>query len=150
MITPTEYVGPLMELGQARRGILGEIKYLTPTRTTIIYDMPLVEVITDFFDQVKTRTKGYASMSFAEIGFKEDNLVRLDIRINGEDAPPLATIVHRDRAHDIGKGSVQEVERVYPSPTVQNSHSGLRGGQASGVGAYWGSYERCTREVLRW
>ena len=65
--------------------------------------MPLAEVITDFFNQVKTRTKGYASMSFAEIGFKEDNLVRLDIRINGEDAPPLATIVHRDRAHDIGK-----------------------------------------------
>jgi GTP-binding protein LepA len=114
MITPTEYTGPLMDLGQTRRGILVEIKYLTPTRTTIIYDLPLAEVITDFFDQVKTRTKGYASMSFSEIGFKPDKLVRLDIRINGEDAPPLATIVHRDRAHDVGKIVCKKLKEFIP------------------------------------
>ena len=68
-------------------------RYLTPTRTTLIYELPLAEVITDFFDQLKSRTKGYASMSFQEIGFREDNLVRLDIKINGEEATPLATIV---------------------------------------------------------
>lgn len=114
MITPTDYTGPLMDLGQTRRGILVEIKYLTPTRTTIIYDLPLAEVITDFFDQVKTRTKGYASMSFTEIGFKQDKLVRLDIRINGEDAPPLATIVHRDRAHDVGKVVCKKLKEFIP------------------------------------
>ena len=114
MITPTEYTGSLMDLGQTRRGIFVEMKYLTPTRTTIIYEMPLAEVITDFFDQLKSRTKGYASMSFQEIGFRKDNLVRLDIRINGEDAPPLATIVHRDKAHDIGKIVCKKLKELIP------------------------------------
>ena len=114
MITPTEYTGALMDLGQTRRGIFLEMKYLTPTRTTIIYEMPLAEVITDFFDQLKSRTKGYASMSFSEIGFRKDNLVRLDIRINGEEAPPLATIVHRDKAHDIGKIVCKKLKELIP------------------------------------
>ena len=114
MITPTEYTGALMDLGQTRRGIFLEMKYLTPTRTTIIYEMPLAEVITDFFDQLKSRTKGYASMSFSEIGFRADNLVRLDIKINGEEAPPLATIVHRDNAHDIGKIVCKKLKELIP------------------------------------
>jgi len=114
MITPTEYTGSLMELGQQRRGIFIEMKYLTPTRSTIIYEMPLAEVITDFFDQLKSRTKGYASMSFQEIGYREDKLVKLDIRINGEDAPPLATIVHRDKAHDIGKVICNKLKELIP------------------------------------
>ena len=114
MITPTEYTGSLMELGQSRRGIFIEMKYLTPTRSTIIYEMPLAEVITDFFDQLKSRTKGYASMSFQEIGYREDKLVKLDIRINGEDAPPLATIVHRDKAHDIGKIICNKLKELIP------------------------------------
>jgi GTP-binding protein LepA len=71
-------------------------------------------VITDFFDQLKSRTKGYASMSFQEIGFRADNLVRLDIRINGEDAPPLATIVHRERAHGIGKIICDKLKELIP------------------------------------
>ena len=91
-----------------------EMKYLTPTRSTIIYEMPLAEVITDFFDQLKSRTKGYASMSFQEIGYREDKLVKLDIRINGEDAPPLATIVHRDKAHDIGKIICNKLKELIP------------------------------------
>lgn len=114
MMTPTEYTGTLMELGQTRRGIFMELKYMTPTRSTIIYEMPLAEVITDFFDQLKSRTKGYASMSFQEIGFRKDNLVKLDIRINGEDAPPLATIVHRDKAHDIGKIICNKLKELIP------------------------------------
>ena len=76
--------------------------------------MPLAEVITDFFDQLKSRTKGYASMSFQEIGYRPDTLVKLDIRINGEDAPPLATIVHRDKAHDIGKVIVNKLKELIP------------------------------------
>jgi GTP-binding protein LepA len=76
--------------------------------------VPLAEVITDFFDQLKSRTKGYSSMSFTEIGFRTDNLVKLDIRINGEDAPPLATIVHRDKAHDIGKKVCDKLKELIP------------------------------------
>ena len=71
-------------------------------------------MITDFFDQLKSRTKGYSSMSFTEIGFRTDNLVKLDIRINGEDAPPLATIVHRDKAHDIGKRVCDKLKELIP------------------------------------
>ena len=74
MFSPTEYTGALMDLGQTRRGIYIEQKYLTPERSTLIYEVPLAEVITDFFDQLKSRTKGYASMSFTEIGFREDAL----------------------------------------------------------------------------
>lgn len=114
MITPTEYTGSLMDLAQTRRGIFVEMKYLTPTRSTLIYEIPLAEVITDFFDQLKSRTKGYASMSFVEIGYREDKLVKLDIRINGEDAPPLATIVHRDRAHGVGKIICDKLKELIP------------------------------------
>ena len=114
MITPTEYTGALMDLGQTRRGVFMEMKYLTPTRSTIIYELPLAEVITDFFDQLKSRSKGYASMSFNEIGYRSDKLVRLDIRINGEDAPPLATIVHKDDAHEIGKTVCNKLKELIP------------------------------------
>jgi GTP-binding protein LepA len=144
MMTPTEYTGALMDLGQTRRGIYIEQKYLTPERSTLIYEVhphqllmlrfaslssaqqpsdrppaapnqvPLAEVITDFFDQLKSRTKGYASMSFTEIGFRPDALVKLDIRINGEDAPPLATIVHREKAHDIGKIICNKLKELIP------------------------------------
>jgi GTP-binding protein LepA len=79
-----------------------------------LFQVPLAEIITDFFDQLKSRTKGYASMSFHEIGYRADKLVRLDIRINGEEAPPLATIVHRDRAHDRGRFVCNKLKELIP------------------------------------
>jgi GTP-binding protein LepA len=114
IIAPTEYTGALMELGQSRRGIFKELKYLSTTRSTIIYELPLAEVITDFFDQLKSRTKGYGSMSYTEIGYRADKLVKLGIRINGDDAPPLATIVHKDRAHSIGKVICEKLKDLIP------------------------------------
>lgn len=92
------------------------VSYINVTFINIIVTLqvPLAEVITDFFDQLKSRTKGYSSMSFTEIGFRTDNLVKLDIRINGEDAPPLATIVHRDKAHDIGKRVCDKLKELIP------------------------------------
>ena len=114
IMTPTEYIGPLMDLGQSRRGIFVEMKYLTSTRTTLLYEMPLAEVITDFFDEVKSRTKGYASISFQEIGYRTDKLVKLDIKINGEEASPLATIVHRDKAYAIGKKICEKLKELIP------------------------------------
>lgn len=103
ILTPSEYNGPIIELGQERRGELIDIKFLTPTRSTIVYEMPLGEVITDFFDQLKSRTKGYASMEYHIIDYRVSDLVRLDIKINYEVAPPLACIVHKEKAQSVGR-----------------------------------------------
>eukprot|EP01033_Poteriospumella_lacustris_P017629 gene17629-12619_t len=99
---------------QSRRGIFQELKYPSPSRATLIYEMPLAEVITDYFDDLKSRTKGYASMSFTDIGFRPNPLVRVDIRINGEEATPLATIVHRERAYVIGRKLCQRLQELIP------------------------------------
>jgi GTP-binding protein LepA len=114
IMTPQEYNGPLMDLGSTRRGIFIEMKYLSPTRTTLIYDMPLAEVITDFFDQLKSRSKGYASMSFEQTGYRPDKLVKMMMTINDEDAPALALIVHRDKAYDIGKAMTGKLKEFIP------------------------------------
>lgn len=103
ILTPSEYNGAIIELGQERRGDLIDIKFLTPTRSTIIYELPLGEVITDFFDQLKSRTKGYASMEYSLIDYRESDLVRLDVKINYELAPPLACIVHKEKAQTVGR-----------------------------------------------
>jgi len=114
VLTPSEYNGAIIELGQERRGILKDIKFLTPTRSTIVYELPLAEVITDFFDQLKSRTKGYASMEYSIMDYRESDLVRLDVKINYEDAPPLATIVHRDAAQIVGRRLVASLKEMIP------------------------------------
>mmetsp|Transcript_15421 Transcript_15421/g.34460 ORF Transcript_15421/g.34460 Transcript_15421/m.34460 type:complete len:720 (-) Transcript_15421:190-2349(-) len=114
ILTPSEYNGAIIELGQERRGILKDINYLTPTRSTITYELPLAEVITDFFDQLKSRTKGYASMEYNIIDYRESDLVRLDVKINYEDASPLATIVHRDAAQSVGRKLVGSLKDLIP------------------------------------
>lgn len=114
VIAPSEYTGALIELSQERRGELVDMKYLTPTRTTIIYDIPLAEVITDFFDQVKSRTRGFASMEYAITGYRESPLVRMDVMINGEIATPLSTVVHEDDAQACGKVLVRKLREFIP------------------------------------
>jgi len=114
VLTPSEYNGPIIELGQERRGILLDIKFLSPTRSTIVYEIPLAEVITDFFDVLKSRTRGYASMEYRLIDYRESDLVRLDVKINYEDAAPLATIVHRDSAQGIGRALTKSLKELIP------------------------------------
>jgi len=114
ILTPSEYNGPIIELGQERRGDLIDIKYLTPTRSTIIYELPLAEVITDFFDQLKSRSKGYASMEYSVIDYRESDLVRLDVKINYENAPPLACVVHRDKAQNVGRKLCASLKELIP------------------------------------
>ncbi|NDJ16806.1 translation elongation factor 4 [Myxacorys almedinensis] len=114
IITPETYVGTLMELCQTRRGIFKDMKYLTPGRTTLIYEMPLAEVVTDFFDQMKSRSRGYASMEYQLIGDRENALVRLDILINGDPVDPLATIVHRDKAYGVGRALTEKLKELIP------------------------------------
>jgi GTP-binding protein LepA len=114
VITPEGYVGTLMELCQQRRGIFKDMKYLTPSRTTMIYEMPLAEVVTDFFDLMKSRSRGYASMEYKLIGYRENNLVKLDILINGDPVDPLATIVHRDKAYAVGRALTEKLKELIP------------------------------------
>jgi GTP-binding protein LepA len=114
MITPEEYVGALMELCQGRRGEFKDMKYLAQGRTTLIYEVPLAEVVTDFFDQMKSRTKGYASMEYHLIGYRENHLSRLDVLINGDPVDSLASIVHRDKAYFVGKALVEKLKELIP------------------------------------
>ena len=111
---PNDYNGTLMGLCQDRRGDFIDMKYITTDRVTLIYEIPLAEVVTDFFDQMKSRTKGYASMEYHLIGYRENDLVRLDVLINSERADPLTTIVHKDNAYGIGKGLVEKLKELIP------------------------------------
>jgi GTP-binding protein LepA len=114
MITPEEYVGTLMELCQNRRGVFKDMKYLTQGRTTLIYELPLAEVVTDFFDQMKSRSRGYASMEYQLIGYRENPLVKLDLMINGDPVDALAMIVHRDKAYNVGKAMAEKLKELIP------------------------------------
>ncbi|NEQ72165.1 MAG: elongation factor 4 [Okeania sp. SIO2C9] len=114
MITPEEYVGTLMELGQSRRGIFKDMKYLTKGRTTLVYEIPLAEVVTDFFDQMKSRSRGYASMEYQLIGYRENPLVKLDIMINAEPVDALAVIVHKDKAYGVGRALAEKLKELIP------------------------------------
>jgi GTP-binding protein LepA len=114
MITPETFVGTLMELSQTRRGIFKDMKYLTQGRTTLTYELPLAEVVTDFFDQMKSRSRGYASMEYHLIGYRENPLVKLDIMINGDPVDSLAMIVHRDKAYGVGRSMAEKLKELIP------------------------------------
>ena len=104
VISPTEYTGAVMQLSTERRGVYKNISYLTEQRATLSYELPLAEVVTDFFDELKSRTRGYASMEYSPIGYRPSDLVLLEVKINAEVCDPLAVICHRDKAYNIGKG----------------------------------------------
>ncbi|TAE53375.1 MAG: elongation factor 4 [Nostocales cyanobacterium] len=114
MITPETFVGTLMELSQNRRGVFKDMKYLTQGRTTLTYELPLAEVVTDFFDQMKSRSRGYASMEYHIIGYRENPLVKLDIMINGDPVDSLAMIVHRDKAYNVGRSMAEKLKELIP------------------------------------
>ncbi|WP_417040714.1 translation elongation factor 4 [Cylindrospermopsis raciborskii] len=114
MITPETFVGTLMELSQNRRGVFKDMKYLTQGRTTLTYELPLAEVVTDFFDQMKSRSRGYASMEYHLIGYRENPLVKLDIMINGDPVDSLAMIVHRDKAYNVGRSMAEKLKELIP------------------------------------
>ena len=111
---PNEFNGTLMGLCQERRGVFIDMKYITTDRVTLIYEIPLAEVVTDFFDQMKSRTQGYASMEYQLIGYKKNDLVRLDVLINSERADPLTSIVHKEKAYSIGRGLVEKLKDLIP------------------------------------
>ena len=114
IITPENFVGTLMDLCQTRRGIFKDMKYFTQNRTCLIYELPLAEVVTDFFDQMKSRTKGYASMEYQMLGYRSDHLVKLDILVNKDPVDALSTIVHRDKAYYVGRALTEKLKELIP------------------------------------
>ena len=114
IFTPTEYIGPIMELCQNRRGNYLGMDYIDPTRVNIHYDIPLSEIVYDFFDKLKSYTKGYASFDYELSGYKSSNLVKMDILLNGEVIDALSTIVHKDFAYNRGRSIVESLRKNIP------------------------------------
>ena len=114
IMVPTDYVGNIMDLCQKKRGTYINMNYIDETRVTIEYEMPLGEIVFDFFDQLKSITKGYASFDYDMIGYKENKLVKLDILINGEVVDALATIMHEDFAYSRGKVVIEKLKEIIP------------------------------------
>jgi GTP-binding protein LepA len=114
IISPAEYVGPIIELVTARRGTVGNMTYLTPERVELDYELPLGEVVIDFFDQLKSRTKGYASLDYEPADYRESDLVKVDILLNGTPVDAFSAIVHRDKAAEYGKNITGRLRTLIP------------------------------------
>ncbi len=114
VLTPADYTGAVMELCQARRGHMLKMEYLSPERVELSYELPLAEVVTDFFDQLKSRTQGYASLDYEHAGYKPDKLVRVDLLLNGEAVDAFSTIVHKDSAYDYGRTMTERLRELIP------------------------------------
>ena len=114
ILTPKEFVGNIMEICQNRRGIYIDMKYLDTTRVTLIYELPLNEIIYDFFDKLKSKTKGYASFDYEIKEYRPSTLVKLDILVNGENVDAFSFIVHKDSAYERGKKMIEKLKEVIP------------------------------------
>jgi len=114
IITPPDYIGNVMKISNERRGILKNTSYIDPSRADIVYEFPLSEVIFDFFDKLKSVSRGYASLDYEFAGYRESKLVKLDILINGEPLDALSTIVHKERAYEQGKNLCGKLRRLIP------------------------------------
>ena len=114
IITPTAYTGTLMELCQSRRGDMKRMEYLSPERVELVYEVPLAEVVVDFFDQLKSRSQGYASLDYELAGYQQSNLVRVDLLLNGQPADAFSTIVHRDNAESYGRRMCEKLRELIP------------------------------------
>jgi GTP-binding protein LepA len=114
VVTPSDYVGTVMQLCQDRRGELKEMHYLSPERVEIRYHMPLAEIIFDFFDQLKSKTKGYASLDYEPVGLNASNLVKVDVMLNQQPVDAFSTIVHRDKAYDYGRTMTERLRKLIP------------------------------------
>jgi GTP-binding protein LepA len=114
VITPSAYIGSLMELSTQRRGTFLTMEYLDPQRVLLAFEIPLAELIVDYFDQLKSRSQGYASMDYEEIGYREARLVKLDVMVNGEPVDALSMIVHRDKAQAVGRQLTSKLKELIP------------------------------------
>jgi GTP-binding protein LepA len=114
VLTPTDYVGTLMDLSQSRRGELQKMEYLSEDRVELVYLLPLGEIVLDFFDQLKSRTRGYASLDYEPAGYRTSNLVKVDVLLNNTPVDAFSAIVHRDKAYDYGRRMTQKLRELIP------------------------------------
>ena len=114
VVTPSEYLGPVLELCQARRGSLVDMRYLSPERAEVHYLLPLAEIIFDFFDQLKSRTRGYASLDYDHWGYEESDLVRVDVLLHGDAVDAFSAVVHRDKAQQYGRQMAERLRELIP------------------------------------
>ncbi|MBR1413892.1 MAG: translation elongation factor 4 [Bacilli bacterium] len=119
IIVPSEYIGPIMELCQNKRGIYKSLEYIDETRVNIHYEIPLSEIVYDFFDKLKSYTKGYASFDYEICGYRESNLVKMDVLLNGEVVDALSVIVHKDFAYNRGRAIVNKLKELIPRQMFQ-------------------------------
>ena len=114
IITPTEYVGALMELAQSRRGDMTNMEYLSENRVELVYELPLAEIVVDFFDQMKSRTRGYASLDYEPAGNRQSELVKVDVLLNNVPVDAFSTVVHRAKAEDYGRKMATKLRALIP------------------------------------
>ncbi len=119
IITKPEYIGGIMKLCMDKRGILQKQHYLTPTRLEMVFHMPLAEIVFDFYDQLKSLTRGYASFDYHVIDFRQTDLVRLDIKLNGEQVDALCALVHRSKAEMMGRRMCEKLKELLPRHQFQ-------------------------------
>ena len=114
ILTPTEYVGPIMELATSRRGIVGNMNYLSSERVELDFEIPLAEIVFDFFDILKSKTKGYASLDYEPADYREADLVKVDILLNTQPVDAFSAITHRDNAQEYGKKMTGRLRTLIP------------------------------------
>jgi GTP-binding protein LepA len=114
ILTPTSFTGTVMELCQSRRGEMDKLEYLSPERVELVYRIPLAEVVIDFFDQLKSRTQGYASLDYEPDDYQRANLVKVDVLLNGVPADAFSTVMHRDKAYDYGRRMCEKLRQLIP------------------------------------
>src|SRR5207247_3303183 len=119
VLTPTEYMGNIMKLCQERRGIFGSMDYLEEKRVRVAYRLPLAEIVLDFYDRLKSVSRGYASLDYEYDGYREGDMVRLDVMLNGETVDALSAIVHRDKAYAWGRDLCARLKELIPKQMFQ-------------------------------
>jgi GTP-binding protein LepA len=129
MLTPSEFVGPLLQLCQEKRGVQKTIEYMASDRVLITYELPFNEVVLDFYDRLKSMSRGYASLDYHVTGYWESPLVKLDILVNGEPVDALSTIVHRDSAYARGRALAAKMRELIPRQMFEIAIQAAIGGR---------------------
>ncbi len=114
MLAPAEYVGTLMDLAQSRRGEMNKMEYLSEDRVELVYDLPLAEIVLDFFDQLKSRTRGYASLDYEPAGYRRSDLAKVDVLLNSVPVDAFSAVVHRDKAYEYGRRMTEKLRELIP------------------------------------